>query len=135
LAFWWSAGDQYNRVALYSGSTLYGTFSTADLLGFLKNGSGTITALDGATYNTSAYFGNPNLASGSNDSPEPFAYVSFVIAGATIDKIAFYNDSISTGFESDNHSAIFAGSTVTIPTTFVSVETLSLSLPQSPTIT
>jgi RHS repeat-associated protein len=135
FGFWWSAGDEYNSVALYSGSTLYGTFSTADLLTFLNHGSGTITALNGTTYDNSAYFSNPNITSGSNDSAEPFAYVSFVITGATIDKIAFYNTSLSTGFESDNHSAIFSGSTVTIPTTFVSVETLSLSSPQSPTIT
>jgi hypothetical protein len=47
FGFWWSAGDQYNRVALYSGNTLYGTFSTADLLTFLKNGSGTIKPVSG----------------------------------------------------------------------------------------
>ena len=127
VGFWWSAGDQYNRVALYSGSTLYGTFSTADLLRFLNNGSGTINAINGTAYQTSAYFGNPNMASGSNDSGEPFAYVSFTITGATIDKIAFYNTSSGTGFESDNHSVIFAGNTVTIPTTFVPVENLSLA--------
>ncbi|MGB0065941.1 MAG: chitobiase/beta-hexosaminidase C-terminal domain-containing protein, partial [Terracidiphilus sp.] len=126
FGFWWSAGDAYNRVALYSGSSLYGTFSTADLLRFLNNGSGTITATNGSNYETSAYFGNPNITSGANDSTEPFAYVSFVVTGATITQIAFYNDSTSTGFESDNHSAIFSGNTVTIPTTFVPVETLTL---------
>jgi hypothetical protein len=126
FGFWWSAGDAYNRVALYSGSSLYGTFSTADLLSFLNNGSGTITATNGTSYQTSAYFGNPNYSSGSNDGTEPFAYVSFAITGATITQIVFYNDSTSTGFESDNHSAIFTGNTVTIPTTFVPVETLTL---------
>ena len=126
FGFWWSAGDAYNRVALYSGSSLYGTFSTADLLRFLNNGTGTINATNGSAYQTSAYFGNPNITTGSNDSAEPFAYVSFVVTGATITQIAFYNDSTSTGFESDNHSAIFSGNTVTIPTTFVPVETLTL---------
>ena len=128
FGFWWSAGDKYNMVALYSGSTLYGTFSTANLLTFLNNGSGTITAISGATYNTSAYFGNPNIT-GTNDSTEPFAYISFVISGATINQIAFYNTSTSTSFESDNHSAIFTGNTVTIPTTFVPVESMSLGTP------
>jgi hypothetical protein len=126
FGFWWSAGDAYNRVALYSGSSLYGTFTTANLLTFLNNGSGTISAINGTAYETSAYFGNPNLASGSNDSSEPFAYVSFAITGATITQIVFYNDSTSTGFESDNHSVIFNGNTVTIPTTYVPVETLTL---------
>ncbi len=126
FGFWWSAGDAYNRVALYSGNSLYGTFTTANLLSFLNNGLGTITASNGTSYNTSSYFGNPNLAAGSNDSSEPFAYVSFAITGATITQIEFYNDSTSTGFESDNHSVIFNGNTVTIPTTFVPVETLTL---------
>jgi RHS repeat-associated protein len=126
FGFWWSAGDAYNRIALYSGSSLYGTFSTADLLGFLNNGTGTINAINGTAYETSAYFGNPNITSGSNDSDEPFAYVSFAITGATITQIVFYNTSTSTGFESDNHSVIFNGNTVTIPTTFVPVESLTL---------
>ncbi|MGA9129688.1 MAG: chitobiase/beta-hexosaminidase C-terminal domain-containing protein, partial [Terracidiphilus sp.] len=126
FGFWWSAGDAYNRVAIYSGNTLCGSFSTADLLSFLKNGTGTITALNGSTYKTSAYFGNPNLASGSNDSTEPFAYVSFSITGVMITQVAFYNTSTSSSFESDNHSAIFSGNTVTIPTTFAKVETLTL---------
>ena len=127
FGFWWSAGDQYNRVDLYQGSTLYATFSTQDLLTFLNNGTGNITALNGTQYATSAYFGNPNITSGSKDSTEPFVYVSFVITGASIDKLAFYNLSTASAFESDNHSVIFTGSTVTIPTTFVSVETLALT--------
>ena len=130
VGFWWSAGDANNRVALYSGSTLYGTFSTADLLKILNNGSGTVSALGGSTYNTSAYFGNPNLIAPNNDPSEPFAYVNFVITGATINKIAFYNTSTGTGFESDNHSVINSPSTVTIPTTFVPVESISLGRKQ-----
>ncbi len=126
FGFWWSAGDAYNRVALYSGSTLYGTFSTADLLNFLNNGSGTITAGNGSTYQASSYFGNPNITSGSNDGAEPFAYISFVISNTTIDHIVFYNLSASTGFESDNHSVIYSGNAVTIPSTYVPVETLTL---------
>jgi RHS repeat-associated protein len=134
FGFWWSAGDSTNRIALYSGTTLYGTFSTADLLKFLNNGTGTITATNGTPYQTSAYFGNPNLASGSNDSTEPFAYVSFSITGATITQIAFYNTGTSSNFESDNHSAIFNGNAVTIPTTFVPVENMSIG-PQTVTVT
>jgi len=115
FGFWWSAGDAANRVDLYQGSTLLATFSTQDLLNFL-NASSTITALNGTTtYQTSAYFGNPNIASGSKDGTEPFVYVSFAITGATIDKLAFYNLNTSSSFESDNHSVIFNGNTVTIP--------------------
>jgi hypothetical protein len=129
FGFWWSAGDQYNRVDLYQGSTLLATFTTQNLLTFLNNGVGTVTAINGTTtYNTNAYFGNPNISGGSNDSTEPFVYISFKITGATIDKLTFYNTS-ATGstFESDNHSVIFSGNSVTIPTTFVQVETLSLT--------
>jgi hypothetical protein len=135
FGFWWSAGDANNRVSLYSGSTLYGTFTTADLLGFLNNGAGTITATNGTVYQTSAYFGNPNIASGSRDATEPFAYVSFVISGATIDTLWFYNTSATgSSFESDNHSVISSGGTVTIPTIFVPVETLTLATQvQAPT--
>ena len=135
FGFWWSAGDASNRIALYSGTTLYGTFSTADLVGFLnKNGTGTITATNGTTYQTSAYYGNPNLAAGSNDSAEPFAYVSFAITGATITQIAFYNTGTSSNFESDNHSAIFNGNAVVIPTDYVPVENMSIG-PQSVSVT
>jgi hypothetical protein len=120
FGFWWSTGDQYNRIDLYQGSTLFATFSTQDLLNFLNNGTGTITAANGTQYQTSAYFGNPNIASGSRDASEPFVYVSFAITGASIDKLAFYNtSSTQSAFESDNHSVIFTGSTVVIPQTFV----------------
>jgi hypothetical protein len=47
------------------GNTLYATFSTQDLLNFLNNGTGTITAANGTQYQTSAYFGNPNISSGN----------------------------------------------------------------------
>jgi len=49
-----------------------------------------------------------------------------VITGVSINKLAFYNLSTASAFESDNHSVIFSGSTPTIPTTFVSEETLTL---------
>jgi len=117
FGFWWSAGDPDNRVALYSGNSLYGTFSTADLLSFLNSGN---------ISNPTAYNGNPNPISGGNDSTEPFAYVSFFITGATITSIEFYNTSTSTGFESDNHSVIFNGNTVSIPADYVLVETKTL---------
>jgi RHS repeat-associated protein len=127
FGFWWSAAEQYNRVALYSGSTLYGVFSTADLLGFLNNGAGTISALNGTSYQTNAYFGDPNITSGTNDSGDPFAYISFAVTGPTITQITFYNTpQTASGFSSDNHSVIFSGNTVTIPTTFVPVESLTL---------
>jgi hypothetical protein len=128
FGFWWSAGDASNRVDLYQGTTLYASFSTQDLLNFLNNGVGTVTALNGSTkYNTSAYYGNPNLTSGSNDSGEPFVYISFAITGTTVDTIKFYNTGTASSFESDNHSYIQSGNTVTIPTTFVQVETINLT--------
>jgi len=32
FGFWWSAGDQFNKIDLYQGSTLFATFSTQDCL-------------------------------------------------------------------------------------------------------
>lgn len=68
FGFWFSAGDRYNRVGLYSGTTLYATFSTADLLTFLNDGNGSITAINGTRYETKHYFGNPNEAFEGQDS-------------------------------------------------------------------
>ncbi|HLK66747.1 MAG TPA: malectin domain-containing carbohydrate-binding protein [Bryobacteraceae bacterium] len=138
FGFWSSAGSPSSHVDLYRGSTLYASFSTQDLLNFLGNGSGTVTALDGSTkYQTSAYFGNPNIPLGGDRAQgQPFVYVNFQITGATIDTLAFYSASTSSDFATDNHSVIFNGNAVAIPRTFVSVETVSLApIVAAPTFT
>jgi hypothetical protein len=87
FGFWWSAGDKYNDVSFYSGSTLVADFSTATLMSKLPS-----------TYN-----GNPRGPT-SLDPSEPFAFINFYGAsGVTFDKIVF-TDTQSTGFEADNYT-------------------------------
>ncbi len=106
LGFWWSAGDARNSIKLYSGGTggrLVGTFSTASLVTMLNGGSGTIRALDGTTYDTCDYYGNPVRTSATcGGGREPFAYVHLVATGGlNFDTIVFSQGS-GGGFEFDN---------------------------------
>lgn len=101
FGFWWSAGDANNGLSFYDGSTLVGRFSTATILSLLQ--ATTVTAVDGAVYQSSTYFGNPNNT--SEDPAEPFAYVNFLDTGGDITSIVFDNSgSTGSGFENDNHS-------------------------------
>lgn len=106
LGFWWSAGDANNSIKLYTGGTsgkLVGTFSTASLVAMLNNGSGSIQALDGSSYATCNYYGNPvRTTSTCGGGREPFAYVHLVATGGlNFDTIVFSQGS-SGGFEFDN---------------------------------
>ncbi len=124
FGFWWSAGDANNGVTFYSGTTVIGRFSTAPLVSLLQ--STTVTAVDGTTYQSSAYFGNPNNP--GQDTNEPFAYVNFLVSGGTVTSIVFDNsNSTGTGFESDNDS-VFNG-TVTPPPDAVFVSSIATPEP------
>ena len=120
FGFWWSAGDVNNGLTFYENNTLLARVSTADVVSLL--GGTSLTAIDGSTYNTASYYGNPNDdPRGPRDSGQPFAYVNILARGTVFNKIVFDNsDSNETGFETDNHS-IFAGS-VTVPGGSVRVE-------------
>src|SRR5271168_622815 len=112
FGFWFSAGDANNGISFYDGSTLVGRFSTAPILSSLQ--APTVTAVDGATYQSSAYFGNPNNT--SEDAGEPFAYVNFLVTGGDITRIVFDNSGLTgTGFENDNQS-VYNGSVAVAPT-------------------
>jgi hypothetical protein len=103
FGFWWSAGDANNSISFYENGVLYATFDTADIVGLLPNSSlGTVTAINGSTYNTQNYYGNPNNL--SQDTQEPFAYVDVIANGLTFNQISFSNANLFSGFESDNHS-------------------------------
>jgi hypothetical protein len=116
FGFWWSAGDANNGISLYDGSTLVGRFSTATILSLLQATS--VTAVDGALYQSSTYFGNPNTGQDAN---EPFAYVNFLDTGGDITSIVFDNSgSTGTGFENDNHSVYNGAVTVAPTAVFVS---------------
>jgi len=124
FGLWWSAGDANNGVTFYSGTTLIGRFSMSTIVSLLQNK--TVTAVNGTTYQSSKYFGNPNNT--KQDTSEPFAYVSFVVTGSPITSIVFDNsNSTASGFESDNHS-VFNGA-VTIPGTAVYVSTMTTPEP------
>lgn len=108
LGFWWSAGDSRNSVKLYSGGvtgTLVGTFTTATLVTMLNSGVGSVTAIDGTSYNSCEYFGNPVLTTsrcGNLSGTEPFAYVHLIGSnGLSFDTLVFSQGS-SGGFEFDN---------------------------------
>jgi len=114
LGFWWSAGDQNNRITLYSGGTSgtrVGIFQTSSLTNLLKDP--TVTAINGATYKSCQYYGNPRLVdrttncAGENSSPgndpnQPFAYIHLIgEGGLTFDTIVFAQVG-GGGFELDN---------------------------------
>jgi len=116
FGFLWSAEDANNGLSFYDGSTLVGRFSAATIRSLLQ--ATTVTAVDGVTYQSSAYFGNPNTG---QDAGEPFAYVSFLDTGGDITRIVFDNSgSTGTGFENDNHSVYNGAVTVAPSAVFVS---------------
>jgi hypothetical protein len=123
FGFWWSAGDANNGISFYDGSTLVGRFSTSTILSLLQAPS--VTAVDGAVYQSSTYFGNPN---NGQDGGEHFAYVNFLDTGGNITSIVFDNSGATgSGFESDNHS-VYNGP-VTIAPTAVFVSTVGTPEP------
>jgi len=83
FGLWWSAGDKYNTLTFYNGSTQIAQYTTATLPGLLPK----------------TYFGNP--VDGRADSAEPFAFLNFYGVGARFTKVVLSNLN-STGFESDN---------------------------------
>lgn len=108
LGFWWSAGDSSNSVKLYSGGTsgtLVGTFTTATLVTMLNGGVGSVTAINGTSYNSCEYFGNPVTTTsrcGNLSGTEPFAYVHLIGSnGLSFDTLVFSQGN-SGGFEFDN---------------------------------
>jgi hypothetical protein len=106
LGFWWSAGDARNSVKLYSGGTagrLVGTFSTASIVSMLNGGVGTIRALDGSTYATCDYYGNPVRTTATcGGGREPFAYVHLIASGGLSFDTVVFSQGASGGFEFDN---------------------------------
>jgi hypothetical protein len=128
LGFWWSAGDVNNAISFYSGNFLLARFTTQMLLTLLNGGSGQITAINQAKYNTSSYYGNPNAPAGRNTG-EPYVFVDIVSTGVWFDKVIFDNSgTTSSGFESDNHTV--ASTPVTLSGDHVFVGNLSLATPE-----
>ena len=99
LGFWWSAGQFSNTITLLQNGTALVTFTTAELLALLPNSVGTtVTAIDGAQYNTADYYGNPN---NGGDTTEPSAYIDIIATELQFNQVEFSNPG-NTGFESDS---------------------------------
>jgi hypothetical protein len=123
FGFWWSAGDANNSISFLENGTVLATFTTANLVSLLPNTqNGTVTAINGTTYNTKNYYGNPNNL--SQDTNEPFAYVDIIANGISFNQVSFYN-TLGTGFESDNHSV--ASGVTTPPSGDVIIENVPLT--------
>jgi PEP-CTERM motif len=87
FGLWWSAADPWNQVEFLSGGHEVGLLNSASAFEPLG----------------SSYAGNPN----GGDSGEKFAYLNiFGTSGTTFDQVIFSNLNLSTGFESDNWSAL-----------------------------
>lgn len=88
FGFLWSAGDKTNVMDFYSGNSLVAKFTTTNLM---KNLS-------------SSYYGNPRNR--ALDYWEPTGFINFYgDLGTSWDKIVFSNNSITSAFESDNHTS------------------------------
>ena len=96
----WNAGDRNNELTFYNGSKLVGYYSTAQITNLLSNP--TVTTVDGRTYQSSAYNGQPSTLANAG---EPYAFINFIFKTGSFDKIVFGNsNTTATGFESDNHT-------------------------------
>ena len=88
FGLWWSAGDNPNRLAFYSGATLIADFTTETLVKALPD----------------TYRGNPTGTFAGQNTNEKYAFFNvFGQNGVSWDKIVFTNTT-SSGFESDNHT-------------------------------
>jgi len=106
VGFHWEAGNEYDRVQLFSGDTMIADFSFSSLVAALE--AVTLESADGLTSYTAAdYFGNP--VNGLQES-EPYAYVHiFTSEGVTFDAVVISEDASSVGqFEFDNMTVSFA---------------------------
>jgi len=124
FGFWFSAGDVNNGITFYSGGTAFARFSTSNIVSLLSGT--TVTALNGNTYTSSAYYGNPNNGPNKGqDGGEPFTYVEIFTSGQTFDTVVLDNSGTTgTGFESDNDT-VYAGN-LSPPTTDVFVGSLTV---------
>ncbi len=128
FGFWWSAGDANNGLSFYADNTLLTRITTADIIHLLESSGGSVTAVNGSTYTSGSYFGNPN---NGYDGGEPFAYVDIFARGTAFNKIVFDNSGTTgTGFETDNHSVFSGVAEPNGPSVFI--ESLPASITTTP---
>jgi hypothetical protein len=94
FGFWLSALDGQNQLKFFKGGSQVFSFSASDALTFIN-----------AQPNASDYYCNPNTGRTTQNCGEPYAFLNFYgTNGTTFDRIQFFQDPVSGGYESDNHS-------------------------------
>jgi len=130
LGFHWEAGNEFDRVRLYSGNTLLADFPFETLMEALQ-ATELESADGGTTYTVAEYFGNP-VTGGQGH--EPYAYIHIVTSqGLTFDRIEIAEDAGSPGqFEFDNMAVLFADDGSITDSTFDDVvNVVSVNIPSS----
>jgi hypothetical protein len=123
LGFHWEAGNEFDRVRLYSGDTLIADFSFQTLMDALEQTE--FESADGeSTYTVADYYGNPVTG---QQLGEPYAFVHiFASEGVTFDRVYFSEDDASVGFfEFDNMSILFDSEDTITDNTFDDVVELT----------
>lgn len=130
LGFHWEAGNEFDRVRLYSNDTLIADFEFDTLMDALELTE--FDSLDGqSTYTVADYFGNPVTGQQGH---EPYAFVHiFASEGVTFDRVYISEDAASPGyFEFDNMSILFASDDSITDTTFddvVELDSVAVAIP------
>ncbi len=94
FGFWLSALDGQNQLKFFNGGNLVYSFTASNALTFINNQP-----------NAADYFCNPNPAFAGQNCGEPYAFLNFYgLDGTTFDRIQFFQDPVSGGYESDNHT-------------------------------
>ena len=94
FGFWLSALDRQNQLVFSKNGVEVFTFNASDARDFIISQP-----------NSSAYFCNPNAAFSGRNCGEPYAFLNFYgTGGTTFDRIQFFQDPVSGGYESDNHT-------------------------------
>lgn len=122
----WCAVDAGNSLTLYDqNNAVIGTFNAATFSQILPT-SGTVKAVNGNTYNTANYYGQPTGTTSTanrQNAGEQYAYLNFVAQGATkISKIV--ESETGATFESDNYSILSTAPTVSPSSNLVFVTTV-----------
>ena len=120
-----AAIDSGNNISFYdANNSLIGTFNagTINTL-FPNNTTSTVTAVNGTTYNTNKYYGQPTAATppaaSGNNAAQAYAYLHFFGQNGTTIKSVVFSESAGGNFETENDSVLTTAPTV--DGTFVSV--------------